>query len=731
MTDESEHVDESGISRRQLLWLGGGAAALGGAGVGVASVLDGDGSGEDGESMATDTTSGDDTGGTTATEAESSTAETESTASVPPLVERYAPRIHFDANERWFPTDPRLFDTQQGEATVIEGIPALNEYTKRGQDGTVPEPTVFYNVVEVSSELLAIQYWMYSVFDQFSVNFHWHDWELLQVFVDRPTGEVALLVASAHARKIPNNEFLDPKLSESRPALLSELGSHSSATDLNSQQPTFQRFSTDGIQSDITNRLVEAASDRSIPFGYGLPRDEGFRLPYVMPELDGEPLFAHPALEAVSKEDLIAGSLVVRTLTELTAPPTDLPKRAAGRQFMPRAEAADDAIQYRLKPIAELPPEIEGFDGPQLSFEFAIPTFVEDQFASHLTTAGTPWSQDRFENPLADVTDPTHRKALIDRYELSADPSPGNLLIGAVRQVIDGADGTLDATRQTVSAELEEYIDISFESTTLEVAALLESEPTALPSSNGLVMATDIEPADHRLTVNGAGYAPYAEQVTVGETGMTKAGVEGSIGIVANERAVKLRGDASDQPAGLNHVRIDDDFAGRLYDGPPVEDDRFALYAHQNGTYNVEVTDNEAVKGAFRVSPSNDTQTLPPLETGKASLASFLESYLADAGVLAEQVGGDKAQGKGRPTIAELFARAAGTASEAADVARQRKPDAADNRLRGLRQRLAALAKRIENQRGGNINEGAAIELQNRRSRADRTASEALDSPAR
>ncbi|MFB6299555.1 MAG: hypothetical protein ABEH65_04775 [Halobacteriales archaeon] len=721
MSDQSEQT-EDGISRRQLLWLGGGAAVLGGAGIGVASVFDDETN--DGEV----TPDGTDTPGDP-----DPTTTTEATADVPPLVEQYAPRLYFDANERWFPTDPRLFDPERNEENVIRGIDALNEYTERRRNGSMPDPSVFYHVVELSAELLAIQYWMYSVFDQFSVNFHWHDWELLQVFVDRSSEEAVMVAASAHARKIPNNEFLDPDLTSTRPAVLAELGSHSSATDLNGQRPTFQRFSTDGLTSDITNRLVEASNDQMFPFGYGLPRDEGFRLPYVVPELDGHPLYEHPDLEAVSETDLITGSLVVRTLTELTAPPTDLPKRESGRLFTPTAPTADDAVQYRLKPIGKLQDEIDGFDGPQLSFEFAIPGFIEDQFADHLTTTDTPWTQERFEEPLADITDPDHRAALIDRYDLPADPSPGNILIGAVRQVIEGADGTLDATSQTVSDELEEYIDISFEKPSLEIAALLESEPTALPSTNGLVMATDIEPADHRLTVNGAGYAPYTEQVTVGETEMTRAGAEGSIGLVANEAAVKLRGDASEQPAGLDRVRIDDDFAGQLYDSAPLEGDRFALYAHQAGTYNVEITDTESVKGAFRVDPggNDDQRTLPPLETGKASLSSFLESYLADAGVLAEQVSGDKAEGAGRPTIAELFARAAGTASEAAAAAGQRRPDAADNRLRGLRQRLAALANRIENQRDNALTEGAAIELENRRSRADQTTTEALDSPVR
>ena len=74
------------------------------------------------------------------------------------------------------------------EPTGISAEPrllALIEYTREYHAGGLPPaPVVYWHAHDATTEVFAIQYWMYSVFDQFTVNFHWHDWELLQVFID-------------------------------------------------------------------------------------------------------------------------------------------------------------------------------------------------------------------------------------------------------------------------------------------------------------------------------------------------------------------------------------------------------------------------------------------------------------------------------------------------------------------------------------------------------------------
>lgn len=171
------------------------------------------------------------------------------------LAERFAPTLYFDENEPWFPTDPRPYESERDGTTVVDGFDALNGYVEAGGDGP-PDPVLFYNVLEYEeSPLAVVQYWFYSVFDQFTTNFHWHDWELLQVFVD--TEKPQLYVASSHSRKVPNNEFLDPD-DEHRPRILAELGSHSSGLSINEDAEHFQRLPLDDSVADITNSVIDS-----------------------------------------------------------------------------------------------------------------------------------------------------------------------------------------------------------------------------------------------------------------------------------------------------------------------------------------------------------------------------------------------------------------------------------------------------------------------------------------
>ena len=553
------------------------------------------------------------------------------------LAERFAPALTFDSGERWFPTDPRAYESEQDGETVVGGFDAFEGYTADfAEAGEPPAPTVFHHVVEYDeSPLAVVQYWYYSAFDQFSTNFHWHDWEVLHVFVDTDSETPQLFVASSHSPRIPNNEFLDPD-PERVPRILSELGSHSSALSLNDRPNSFQRLPLDDLPADITNRavgIVETIAE--LPAAYGLPRDEGLRLPYVLPELDGAPIYDHERLPSVDRDALVPQDLTIRSFDALSSPPTDLPTRETGTTFEFTGRSATDAdVAYDLVSTSELE-HIAGFTGPQLSFEFSIPQFAENAIAGHITTAGTPWEQPRYDDPAADITEPAHRAALADRYDAVSPPGPLNDVIATVSQVLQSPDAP-DGEGVTTAA------------TPIEAIALLRSDPTAAPTFRGVAMFRGVESGDHRLTVNAAGLAPHDEPVSVGEsdgesaTGKSStatetttatdatrttavAGVGGEIPLVATEDATKLEVNADGTDAELTDLAVDDDFGGRLYeaslDGPD------AVYVHRAGAYTTEVRDVDDAIGAFRVNPADTAPVrIDRPRTGKASLASFVAS---------------------------------------------------------------------------------------------------------
>jgi hypothetical protein len=237
------------------------------------------------------------------------------------LAEQFAPEVYFDRYEKWFMTDPRPYTTEVEGDTVVDGFTALNDYTSAFEEGgDPPEPVVFYNAVQYEdSPLAVIQFWMYSVFDQFATNFHWHDWEVLHVFVDTETEEAQLYVASAHSRKIPNNEFLDP---ESSPAIITELGAHASGLGVNASPDRFQRFPTGDLGADITNQAIESIEELAdFPLAYGLPRDESLTLAFAMPELDGQPLYDDDRLPDVTRDGFVSADLTVRSFADLASRP--------------------------------------------------------------------------------------------------------------------------------------------------------------------------------------------------------------------------------------------------------------------------------------------------------------------------------------------------------------------------------------------------------------------------
>ena len=379
------------------------------------------------------------------------------------------------------------------------------------------------------------------------------------------------------------------------------------------------RLAVDGLAPDINNDPVEVISGQaSLPLAYGLPRDEGLTLPYAVPEYEGETLPDHERLPNVRPADLIPAELTVDTYGELANPPDSIPKREGDIAFVPdvAADASADAdARYELVDVSEIQ-HIEEFTGPQLSFSFTVPQFVEDAIAGHITTTGQPWDQPRFSDPSLDISDPQHRAALADRYDPIDAGGDVSRIIGAVRE----ATGADDAPGNNGVALLAPSI---------ETVALLESDPEAVPSFSGVVTLEDTAEGEHRLTVNGAGMAPYSEKLRH-EGGTTRAGVEGAIPMSANEDAVKVRGETA---AGttLASVALDDDFAGTVYDGqPPGEDGRFGIYAHRDGAYTAEVRDESGQQGALRVNPDPDDAeiNLSGIETGKIALTEFLLHFL-------------------------------------------------------------------------------------------------------
>ncbi|MGM0604243.1 MAG: hypothetical protein ACQETB_01080 [Halobacteriota archaeon] len=613
------------------------------------------------------------------------------------LAEQFAPTLYFDLNERWFPTDPRAYESELDGDTIVDGFDALDGYVDQGGADDPPAPTSFYNVVEYEeSPLVVIQFWFYSVFDQFTANFHWHDWELLQVFVDTDTDEPQLHVASSHSRKVPNNEFLDPE--RTRPRLLSELGSHSSGLSINDDAEHFQRLPLDGSVADITNSVIDGIDAvAAIPLAYGLPRDEGFALPYAVPELDGELFYEHDRLPSVDASNLIPEELTIHSFDELQSPP-DLSERETGYRF-DYHDAQDDEtdVPYDLRPSADLE-HIDDFVGPQLSFEFSIPEFAENAVAGHITTAGVPWKDPRYENPASDISEPKHRQALADRYDAIGEPSPVGQVIAGVTNAVSDEDAPENEGLTTVSSPLEMF-------------ALLQSDPEAVPTFNGVAVVQDVPAGDHKLTINGAGVAPHSETVTVAEDdAVTPAGVGGEIPVVARANAVKMEIDPSEADSELSDLAVEDDFAGRMYDAPLSGPD--AVYVHNGGAYTAEVRDNDDEIGAFRVNPGEEERVrVDNPRTGKSPLAEYLAEVAAETRDEVAAVEGDsddeadeRQNGGGRENAVtglanalDAVAEAAKRAAEAADAGDRGQ---ADQNLDVVTERLDRVATRLEEAKG-------------------------------
>ncbi|VTT87061.1 unknown [Halorubrum sp. DM2] len=655
------------------------------------------------------------------------------------LAARFAPTVYFDSAEPWFPTDPRPYATEEDGETVVDGFAAFDGYHERYDDaGEPPNPTVFYNGMRYEdSPLAVVQFWMYSAFDQFTANFHWHDWEVLHVFVDLDSGDPQLYVASSHSRSVPNNEFLDPD-PDRVPRILTELGSHSSALSVNEIPDGFQRVGDDGLLADITNAAIDTVEDLlGIPLAYGLPRDEGARFPFVVPEYGGEPIYDHPDLPSVTAGSLVDGALTVRSLDALSSPPTDLPDRETGvafrhadREDALADETAESVVGYDLVPSAELE-GISAFTGPQLSFEFAVPGAVEDAVAGHITTTGVPWEQPRYENPALDVSAGNHRSELAARYEsIADDPSFGDDAAGAFDAVV------ARVTEATETDDAPPGEGLTTTDASVESFVLIESDPEAVPTfAGGVAVANGVPEGDHRLTVNGAGQAPHSERLTVAaDESVTAAGVDGEIPLVARENARKVELDDAESDVDVTRTAIEDDFAGQIYDS--AVDGSDAVYVHAGGAYTTEVRDADDEVGAYRVNPDppgNDdgdddddgTGATDPIrierpETGAASLAGYVadvaeETRAAVAAAAASDDGDDGdgndgessgGSGGGGPSNAvngleRALAAAVDQAERAEERAREGDGEGTDRQLANVLDRIARIEERLAAAREG------------------------------
>lgn len=225
---------------------------------------------------------------------------------------RFAPRIRFDADELWYPTDPRAYVVDG----VVSGFRALNAYTaERNREGAPPNPTVFYRIVgsddpngepALASDLVSVSYWLYHAFDQFAFNFHWHDSEAYHVLcdardVDADAGaeaaaaaiEPVVRITDPHAGMATNAELGDRGADlADRLTLYSELGAHALAPGATAA-PSFRRFDGDDDVyagggwdgADVSNRALALTGDATDEIGgiagtdlivdaYGLPREE-------------------------------------------------------------------------------------------------------------------------------------------------------------------------------------------------------------------------------------------------------------------------------------------------------------------------------------------------------------------------------------------------------------------------------------------------------------------------
>lgn len=687
------------------------------------------------------------------------------------LANRFAPTLHFGEHEKWFPTDPRKFledenvpsDACENDGdNIVCGFNALNKYTRllNGSGGAPPFPTVFYDFTVAGEDgidftvaeddpiedkpLIVVSYWFYYVFNQF-LNSHMHDWSVLHVYLDNrgDSPKPVLLVGRAHGPGkailgVENNEYFKPKREDvdseiGQPTgVLEEVGAHASVTDINDRRTTFEPIGenidiTNG--PDIMNSLPDGEGDP-----YGLPRDEGATIPYIMPRVGNTELYQHEDLPDVDRSDLIeeltlrspTGSEIFGFCGVFPEPPSDpdLPVRTHGRTVVNAESDLSGDHEYDLARLQDLESQIDEFTGEKLDIDVCI-SFLDDIFLSK--DFEPPDLQTSDYDPFLDISEPAHRDQFAALFDfLTLENSGISIVEGEAFETKPGSEGEIKEDFTDIKDELADLIEFSLFPVSIESMIILESEDIVLPTANGRFSIQAV-PGEHRLIINGPGYAPYAEKFDLSDTGH-QAGGAGRVSLVPNSDSVKIGGELSGAEGGIQQIQIANDYVGELYDSrPPVEKNAFAVYVPESGTYTVEITDNDGKKGAFRIDPEpGEDEVVVDIRTGKASLASYLAAFLIDIAETSRSVVENKGLAEG---LADKFNAASASASRATDYARKGRDKQANNQLRTARNQINAAMNQIKAQRGKELSEAAATLISDLAKQADAKAEEAIESP--
>ena len=175
----------------------------------------------------------------------------------------YAPNMWFDSEEKFYPCSPFFYTDDINETSGEKSKSNYNVSFDQKMDNF----TIYYHTVGTEEEVV-YEYWFYYAFNDFA-NKHYHDWETVYVFVDKATGNVTRVVASAHEWWCPNNEYFNPQFAEGEHAgILVENGSHASCTDRNNNG-LFER------DNDVTNGYVTVITPyppymAQYPFAWGI-----------------------------------------------------------------------------------------------------------------------------------------------------------------------------------------------------------------------------------------------------------------------------------------------------------------------------------------------------------------------------------------------------------------------------------------------------------------------------
>lgn len=651
------------------------------------------------------------------------------------LAETYAPKFGYDSTEPWYPTNPLNYTVERDGETVVDGITALNDYTREFKDsGIPPEPTVFYNVVGCEDsdkpleehQLIAVQYWRYYVFDQF-LNFHWHDSEKFHVFIDTETMEPVIYVANAHLNWCPNNEFLDENSEiDSTLGILSELGAHASALDINNQDTTFERFSfSSGSKSDVTNggdpeqltdlywmqfSLNDINKDSLRLPSYGLPRDENYGIDelfgqtdYQTPYLDGKPIYEDSRLPHVEEADIITG---IHS------------KREHDVWFTPNETDNNSATVYNLRPLDDVEKVVDDFVGPGLEY---FNRTLENPFAN---TIAIPWESRWYDDPVEVIYDITHRKWVRENYDIGVETN-FNRLLTAVQQLSNSVEGRLREEYEESRKDLEELgerfeevVTTTRDSITNRVIAAINSPETIpAPSSLGFIAANDISSGEHHLSILSRDHASYSEWFEVGEGGLYAAGADGNLLVTPETSAVKLT--THSDAHTVDHISITEDFAGDIYESRVPNEEKFETNIHSEGRYTLEITDQEGQTGVHRIAPDgNDGEiAIDGLETGSEPSINFLIQYLDETIDITETViesnGSGNSQNNSKRSLTSKFESAINSLERALSKYQAGKERQAEKQLKAAKNGLNSAANQLESE-DTKFDEGAKVILVDR-----------------